>query len=510
MRKIAPVLVFLVLLVAARPSIGATYRVKKGDTLDRIARRYGTSVRRIKRENGLSSSRLKPGRRLEIALNRHHRIKHHKIRNEIRRKSRLSRRRFSERKIARRKKLDRREIAARQTVRHEAAVSKAKVAGSDSLADARTLAAPKAGTLDGGKNTENPEAEGVRKAGAEDVSASASITPGDTPSKPLVPLIPGKTVPGSGLSNSISGAIVNSMIRESAREDKIVRADAAAWDYGKKDEYHRVKRGETLFSIARHYGTTVRQLRRLNRFRSGKTRIKPGERLVVRVAEVKKEVPGTYVVRRGDTFYKIAREFHLNAEDLVDINEMDPSELKPGVVIRLTDAEDESPSAKADLLISAPQIEAKIKEIEDSKTVQSLSIKDRLLLFAKTMMNIPYRFGGTSFYGIDCSAFVQKVFNLLDIPLPRTAREQYKEGVPVSLGDLSIGDLVFFRTYASFPSHVGIYIGQNLFIHASSGGHRVKIGNLKTPYFMKRIIGAKRLFFGQDNLPALPAVSAGQ
>ena len=75
----------------------------------------------------------------------------------------------------------------------------------------------------------------------------------------------------------------------------------------------------------------------------------------------------------------------------------------------------------------------------------------------------------------------------------KQAREQFEEGTPIDADNLSIGDLVFFRTYASYPSHVGIYLGNNLFIHASSKKKKVTIDSLKTPFYIKRYIGAKRL-----------------
>jgi cell wall-associated NlpC family hydrolase len=109
------------------------------------------------------------------------------------------------------------------------------------------------------------------------------------------------------------------------------------------------------------------------------------------------------------------------------------------------------------------------------------------------MLDIPYRFGGNSFLGIDCSGYVQKVFSLLDIMLPRTAREQFRRGKLVVKEELSAGDLVFFRTYAKFPSHVGIYLGDNRFIHASSTERKVTIDSLDAPYYLKRFIGARRL-----------------
>ena len=121
----------------------------------------------------------------------------------------------------------------------------------------------------------------------------------------------------------------------------------------------------------------------------------------------------------------------------------------------------------------------------------------KIVLFAKKMLDIPYRFGGNSLFGIDCSGYVKKVYSLIGINLPRSAREQFTEGKSVETEELNIGDLVFFKTYASFPSHVGIYLGNNLFIHASSRSKKVTIDSLDTPYYFKRFIGAKRVI--QDN-----------
>ena len=104
-----------------------------------------------------------------------------------------------------------------------------------------------------------------------------------------------------------------------------------------------------------------------------------------------------------------------------------------------------------------------------------------------------YRFGGSSRSGIDCSSFVQKVFQELEVSLPRTAREQFEIGNAVSPGDLQKGDLIFFQTYASYPSHVGIYLGNNRMIHASSRDRRVVISPMNTPYYRARFVGAKRI-----------------
>lgn len=132
-----------------------------------------------------------------------------------------------------------------------------------------------------------------------------------------------------------------------------------------------------------------------------------------------------------------------------------------------------------------------------SRELSDMSMQERLVLFAKKLLDIPYRFGGNSLLGIDCSAYVQKVYNVIGVSLPRSAREQFTEGDPVDMEELSIGDLVFFKTYASFPSHVGIYLGNSLFIHASSRSKKVTIDSLDTPYYFKRFIGAKRVIDGK-------------
>lgn len=128
------------------------------------------------------------------------------------------------------------------------------------------------------------------------------------------------------------------------------------------------------------------------------------------------------------------------------------------------------------------------------------SIKDRLLRVAQRMLAVPYRFGGTTLWGLDCSGFVQKAFAFLDLGLPRTAREQFREGLKISKADLSPGDLVFFRTYAKYASHVGIYLGDNRFVHASSRDRMVTIDSLDEPYYMKHYLGAKRLLSEENDV----------
>jgi peptidoglycan endopeptidase LytE len=125
-----------------------------------------------------------------------------------------------------------------------------------------------------------------------------------------------------------------------------------------------------------------------------------------------------------------------------------------------------------------------------------LDEKDRELLVrvAKGFLGLKYTPGGSTPNGLDCSAFVQKVFSIFGIDLPRTAREQFQVGYEVALEALRMGDLVFFRrSKTTRPTHVGIYIGDGRFIHTSLRKKRVDIDRIDSRYFATRFLGAKRI-----------------
>ena len=101
--------------------------------------------------------------------------------------------------------------------------------------------------------------------------------------------------------------------------------------------------------------------------------------------------------------------------------------------------------------------------------------------------------GGQSPSGFDCSGYIQYVFGKHGVTLPRTAAEQFNVGTSVSKSNLIPGDLVYFTTYKEGPSHVGIFLGNGQFIHASSGKEEVTISSLSSSYYTSRYIGAKRV-----------------
>lgn len=110
---------------------------------------------------------------------------------------------------------------------------------------------------------------------------------------------------------------------------------------------------------------------------------------------------------------------------------------------------------------------------------------------AKKYIGTPYKYGGMSPKGFDCSGFVGYSYKKTGKPLPRTAGDMYKKGKKVTKKNLKKGDLIFFSTYKKGASHVGIYVGDNKFIHSSSKG--VKIDQLSNTYWKSKYYGAKRL-----------------
>ncbi|MCX6168581.1 MAG: C40 family peptidase [Ignavibacteriales bacterium] len=123
-----------------------------------------------------------------------------------------------------------------------------------------------------------------------------------------------------------------------------------------------------------------------------------------------------------------------------------------------------------------------------------LTSREKVLLEVIKFLDTPYKYGGSTQNGIDCSAFTLQVFqSSLSIDLPRSAREQYSVGEKISKDDLRFGDLVFFNTRrASNPGHVGIYLGENQFVHASRS-LGVTVSSLDEAYYKKRYIGARRV-----------------
>lgn len=127
------------------------------------------------------------------------------------------------------------------------------------------------------------------------------------------------------------------------------------------------------------------------------------------------------------------------------------------------------------------------------------NVKEKVLSRAKDFLGTPYGFGDKEGGRTDCSGFTQQVYRQFGISLPRSASEQAQFGESVNLDDLQIGDLLFYRTYKSDPSHVAIYAGNGQIIHASFAAKKVQYDSIEKAYYRDRFMYAKRLAFNDPD-----------
>jgi len=130
-----------------------------------------------------------------------------------------------------------------------------------------------------------------------------------------------------------------------------------------------------------------------------------------------------------------------------------------------------------------------------SKVSQNVGNKaSDLVLNAMGFLGVPYRRGGSDDNGFDCSGFVRSMYEqTLGKALPRSAREQAEVTEKIDKKDLQPGDLVFFNTMRQTFSHVGIYVGDNKFIHSPRPGKQVKVEDMRQSYWLSRFTGARRV-----------------
>lgn len=116
----------------------------------------------------------------------------------------------------------------------------------------------------------------------------------------------------------------------------------------------------------------------------------------------------------------------------------------------------------------------------------------KVLKTAKSFLGTPYRWGGVTSRGFDCSGYVQSVLKKHGFTVPRLADVQYAKSNKVRYKDLKPGDMVFFSTYLPGASHCGFYLGNGEFIHASSAGKQVMISQMRNGYYRNRFVGGGR------------------
>lgn len=136
------------------------------------------------------------------------------------------------------------------------------------------------------------------------------------------------------------------------------------------------------------------------------------------------------------------------------------------------------------------------KLIEADKNLSNNDVKDmnkEFMDFYNEWKHVKYRFGGNSKKGIDCSAFTQRIYKeKFDIKIPRSTRTQVKVGKKVAKSELELGDLIFFKT-GKVDRHVGVYMGNGDFMHASIKG--VKFSKVDKPFYKKAYWTSRRIIY---------------
>lgn len=258
---------------------------------------------------------------------------------------------------------------------------------------------------------------------------------------------------------------------------------------------------DSLRDLARRYGVTERDLRGAN---PGLDSPVPPESITVPAP------PGgwpRHVVSRGETLWALSRRYDVPVEELRQANSLSGDGLKAGQELAIPRADLPAPEAGT---LPAPQAtlpggpplwlavtlpDGRRGWVPGSAVV--LPSPDPLprqavVDLAARLRGTPYRFGGTTPDAVDCSGFIQEVYRMAGHRLPRLADEQFAATRPVATEALEPGDLVFFSTYLPGPSHVGIYLGQGRFLHASSS-RGVTDDALDSQYFSTRFLGGRRL-----------------
>jgi cell wall-associated NlpC family hydrolase len=218
-----------------------------------------------------------------------------------------------------------------------------------------------------------------------------------------------------------------------------------------------------------------------------------------------------YRVRPGDSLYKIAREFRTTPQAIQSVNGLTTSKLKVGRILsipgskKLAAAKKEAPVfPKASRQQNETYMSAANTQPTDAdKASETSSTPLRLVQAGFQMIGIRYRFGGSEISGIDCSGLVKSLFSKFNIDLPRSSKEQFKQGEKVSKDDLKPGDLVFFSSGGNQPTHVGIYVGNNQLLHAARKAGQVVVSDISKVWDTMRYLGARRVMelWGDDPVP---------
>ncbi len=288
--------------------------------------------------------------------------------------------------------------------------------------------------------------------------------------------------------------------RENKEEKEIAslkKLDPHLTDYEEeKFTYYTVKKGDTLFSIAKRYGITVEELKNINQL--DHNFLKVGQLLKIPAFQEITQHNDfiLHYVQEGETLYRISLKYGIPIEEIKKFNNLQENVIVVGQILKVPVLK----SLDQPFILENPvayyqeeeeSLSQKFKKMKEER--EKIYLKEKFLKIAEEYQNVRYKLGGNGNGYLDCSMFVKLVYEEFGIKLPRSSVEQFKIGRNVEKHELLPGDLVFFKTRGNTISHVGIYLGDNKFIHVSSRKKGLAIDSLEEEYYRVRYAGAKRI-----------------
>lgn len=234
-----------------------------------------------------------------------------------------------------------------------------------------------------------------------------------------------------------------------------------------------VSKGDSLWELAKKYNTSVSAIKAENNLTSDTIYI--GQTLNIgenNTSSSASTTTKTYTVKSGDSLWKIANAHNTTITQIKTLNNLKSDTIYPGQTLKISGSSSSSSSPST------------------SGSSSASTEASRMVATAKSLIGTPYVWGGTTPAGFDCSGFIYYVVNKERSGFTRQNTAGYYASMK-SVSSPRVGDFVFFETYTSGPSHMGIYIGDNKFIHAGSSG--VTTADLTSSYWKPKYLGAKTL-----------------
>ncbi|MDU0156836.1 peptidoglycan endopeptidase [Bacillus cabrialesii] len=463
--------------LAVTPAEAATIKVKSGDSLWKLAQNYNTSVAAITSANHLSTTVLSIGQTLTIPGS-----------NSGTSSTSSSTTKKSGSSVYTVKSGDSLWLIANEFKMTVQELKKLNGLSSDMIRAGQKLKV--SGTV-----SSSPSPSSSTKSSSNKSSSSSSSSSGTY-----------KVKLGDSLwkvANKVNMSVAELKVLNNLKSDtiyvnQVLKTKSSGSDTSSKDTSsqsnktaattkYTVKSGDSLWKIANNYNLTVQQIRNSNNLKSDMLYVGQVLKLTGKASSGTSSSPSsssnagssttttTYTVKSGDSLWVIAQKFNVTAQQIREKNNLKTDVLQVGQKLAITGKASSSGSSSSGSSSTSSSTSAKI---------------NTMIAAAKAQLGVPYRWGGTTPNGFDCSGFMYYALNKVTSVSRLTAAGYWNTMKSVS--QPAVGDFVFFTTYKAGPSHVGIYLGNGEFINANDSG--VVISNMNNSYWKQRYLGAKRFF----------------